>query len=254
MISRRRFLRILALTTTTAGGVLSGVGLVKHELAQGRAPRLALIPTQSHPPQIVARSDWNARQPNHEAENEYGFSNDDNPTGWHVYAEDLRAVYRTVAVHHSYSGMRGTTMNSMQNGHMDNRRWADIGYHFGIDRNGAIYEGRNVSVRGASVAGYNTGTLGVVVMGNFQLERPTMPQLIALQTLVNQLALDYELTHIAGHGEFNTFSDCPGLNMYAMLDWIAAGASLRRGTGGYVSSPEATPQTAKACACCATIV
>jgi hypothetical protein len=47
------------------------------------------------------------------------------------------------------------------------------------------------------------------------------------------LALRLELTHLAGHGEFNDFTDCPGRNLNYYLDALAGSAGLVRGTGGY---------------------
>lgn len=248
-MTRRGFLRGLAQLAIFGGAALTGYGYLRRETERDRVTRLALIPTLSPMPTPVTRADWNARAPNHAALNEFGFSSDANPEGWHVYSENLVDIYRTVAVHHSASGMRGTTMNTMQNLHMDQRLWADIGYHFGIDRDGTIYTGRDIGVRGASVAGHNTGTIGVVVMGNFNTEQPTAPQVIALQTLVNHLAEAYQLTHVAGHREFNGNTTCPGDRMMHLLDFLAAGAGLRRGTDGYVP-PSPTPTEPTACACC----
>lgn len=111
---------------------------------------------------------------------------------------------------------------------MDNRGWADIGYHFGIDAGGLIYAGRDLQVRGASVAGWNTGVIGVVVMGNFEWEAPADTQLSALQTLVNWLARTYTLTYLAGHDELNDGTVCPGRFLKLYLDALAHGAGLQR--------------------------
>ena len=115
---------------------------------------------------------------------------------------------------------------------MDERHWADIGYHFGIDAAGIIYEGRKISVRGASVAGHNEGVIGVVVMGNFEWEEPLNIQITALQSLVNYLTRSYQLDYLAGHSEINPDTLCPGQFLKLYLDLLAEGAGLARGLGG----------------------
>jgi hypothetical protein len=198
---------------------------------------------------IIPRSEWRAREPNHDAPNEYGFAEVVSDTNWYVYPEALIDAYNTVAIHHSAGILAANeTMSDLQNMHMDGNGWADIGYHYGIDRDGLVYEGRPIQVRGASVSGFNTGTIGVVVMGNFQVEEPLPVQLQSLQLIVNWLAVNYQLTHLAGHGEFNNESVCPGRNMTKHLDDIAAAAALLRGTDGHLTpTPGPTTTPGKCC-------
>jgi hypothetical protein len=200
----------------------------------------ALTPTPDSPT-IVPREGWNARPINHEATKEYGFASTTNPNGWYVYEGDLATIYRTVVMHHSYPILRDTgTMRQVQDLHLDSDHWADIGYHFGIDGQGVIYAGRDIHVRGASVAGYNTGTIGVVLIGNFESETPADAQIAAFTSLVGWLKKLYGITHLAGHFEFNSITVCPGRNAVPYLDPIAKTLTLKRGTGGYV--PLATPK------------
>lgn len=53
-------------------------------------------------------------------------------------------------------------MQVIQNFHMDDRGWWDIGYNFLIGQDGRIYEGRGFTVQGAHCSGWNTKTLGIV--------------------------------------------------------------------------------------------
>ena len=187
-------------------------------------------------PSVVTRTEWGARPPNHDAPNEFGFATSPTESAWYVYPGDLATAYSTVAIHHSAALLAANeTMRSLQNEHMDVNGWADIAYHFAIDKAGVIYEGRDIGARGASVAGHNTGTIGVVVMGNFEQESPLDVQLAALQSLLNWLAQQYTLSHLAAHGEFNLESVCPGKYLVAHLDTLAQKAGLLRGTGGYVA-------------------
>lgn len=221
-------------------GVVLGRRLRFQELPQASLPAQVRQQVIPYTPKIVTRVEWNARPINHDASDEKGFASAANPDGWFMYSGDLAAVYATVAIHHSYPIRSDTgTMRQVQDLHIDTRKWADIGYHFGVGRDGTIYEGRDIQVRGSNVAGYNTGTIGVVCIGDYDSEMPTIEQLNALANLVRWLTATYTLTHLAGHYEFNPTTACPGTNLRPYLDDLARVAGLKRGSGGYIAPTEA---------------
>jgi len=257
-LTRREFLVASTLAAGALGGLCGVGGLAGTLLLARRFQKLPTsVPTEPvitdtptpAPPAIVSREAWGARPINHEAANEKGIASPTNPNGWYVYTGDLATIYRTVAIHHSYPIRRDTgTMRDIQNLHIDTQKWADIAYHFGIDGKGIIYAGRDIHARGASVAGHNTGTIGVVLVGDFQQETPATVQLSSLQTLVKWLTLTYHLTHLAGHYEFNPETVCPGTYMRPYLDGLAQQSGLQRGTGGYVPpTSNLAPNTTKSC-------
>ncbi len=217
------------------------------------ATRLAILKTVNRPP-IVSREDWGARAIDHSAEDEFGFYTLDNPEGWREYEGDLRDVYQTVIIHHSvtYDVDDPSTMLSIQALHMDTRHWADIGYHFCVGKSGTVFEGRRLSARGAHTELYNTGSLGICLLGNFEEEIPTEVQLSATQMLVNWLALRLRATHLAGHRDFNDQTRCPGASLYPYLDAMAQEALLKRGTDGYIPPQEQqiTPEAVSGSNCC----
>jgi len=49
--------------------------------------------------------------------------------------------------------------------HVQDRGWNDIGYHYLIDRDGTVANGRALEKIGAHVAGHNTGTIGISLFG-----------------------------------------------------------------------------------------
>ncbi|MDR7276575.1 peptidoglycan recognition protein family protein [Catenuloplanes atrovinosus] len=55
--------------------------------------------------------------------------------------------------------------------HVKSRKWGDIGYNFVVDKCGTVYEGRRggaeLHVMGAHTFGFNTNSLGVVVLGTY---------------------------------------------------------------------------------------
>lgn len=231
-ISRRQVLLVIV-----AGG--SGVGfmIASNRLANLLNPLPVAQPLSLNNAVtvIISRSEWGARKPDHQAPNEFGFTISPLNPQWYVYPGSLSDAYNTVVIHHSASLLAANeTMADIQDSHMDVNGWADIAYHYGIDKDGLVYEGRDIGARGASVAGFNTGTIGVVVMGNFEQETPLAVQMESLQALVNVLASAYSLTHLAGHGEFNPESVCPGSHFIPYLDELAQKAGLLRGTAGHI--------------------
>jgi hypothetical protein len=250
--SRRDFLGLAGMAAVAGGLSCIGgiVGYLILKQATRSSPTAADEPASSTPrpnrikqidrPLIITRAEWGAREPDHAAENELGFYSLENVEGWRDYEGDLRAIYRTVVVHHSviYEVDDLTTMQEIQKEHMDLRKWADIAYHFGIGQSGQVFEGRALSVRGTHVEHFNTGSVGVVFFGNFQEIQPTPEQIDAGRRLIDWLALRLELTHLAGHSDFNSFTVCPGANLHPYLAAFAVSAGLVLGTGGYQPSQE----------------
>jgi len=248
-LPRRTFLTLMG-----RGGAAGLFWLLAAEAARrGEVERLATLAAEQTQvtvlqPVIIARADWGALPPNLDAENERGPYSLDNPEGYRVYQDDLTTVYNTVVIHHS--AMYGQDdLHSVQyilDLHREDRGWADIAYHFLVGKSGAIYQGRPLQVRGTHVAGHNTGTVGVCLLGDLRFEIPTEPQIRAVFQLVRWLAASLRLTHLAGHYEFNPETTCPGVQAIPYLSILASTAGLARGTAGYRPSEEQLRLTATA--------
>jgi len=105
------------------------------------------------------------------------------------------------------------------------RGWSDIGYHYLIDRNGQVVEGRPVEKTGAHVKGHNTGTIGISLFGghessandNFE-DHFTEHQDQSLRRLIDDLRQRFpDITKIVGHNQYAT-KGCPGFSVPAWLD------------------------------------
>lgn len=187
--------------------------------------------------EIVPRSGWVAVEPDLENSVEGLFDPETNPGGWYTYDEPLSQVLSTIVVHHSalplIDGPR-----EIQKLHMHNKGFADIGYQFVIDYSGHIYEGRPIDVRGAHTGRHNTGTVGIVLLGNFERTRSSKAQLSSLEQLGRCLAAEYQISHLAGHRDFQPEATvCPGQKLEVLLPDLAAELGLEFGTGGYVGPP-----------------
>ncbi len=204
-------------------------------LAACQAP--AAPSTLTPPLTLITREEWGAVAPNMEAAAERGvFDRVTNPSGWLEYDQPLSDVLNTLVVHHSASVLDGP--RDIQKLHMEKRGYADIGYHYLIDAAGLLYEGRAVGVRGAHTGGFNTGTVGVCLLGNFENQWPAMAQLEALRGLGAGLTAAYGLTHLASHHGFQPGATvCPGHNLEPLLPDLAGVMGLTYGTAGYVAPP-----------------
>ncbi len=248
-ISRRDLLRRL-----TALGALGGVAGVAIARLTVRPRVVVVLPYDGRstetdgPPPIVSRDDWGALPVDISARNERGlYQKGVNPAGWYVYPGDLRDSYQTLVVHHSafYEADGLATLLEAQRLHRDDRGWADLGYHYLVDKDGTIYEGRNLGVRGVHTQGHNTGSAGVCLLGDFRHRRPTQAQWNGLAALSRWLIAELGLTHLAAHNQFNEGTLCPGATVLRQLPALAESLGVDYGSDGYVPSADA----GRTCAC-----
>ncbi|HEX7625563.1 MAG TPA: N-acetylmuramoyl-L-alanine amidase [Gaiellaceae bacterium] len=186
-------------------------------------------------------------------------------SGWGANERIVRAkpsfapIDRLAVVHHtagtnSYTAAQAAAIvRGIEVYHVQGNGWNDIGYNFLVDRFGTVYEGRgggvDKNVVGAHAEGFNSGTVGVALIGNFVAATPPK----AMQdALVNLLAWRLDVAHvdplstvvytsggnykfkagklvtlraISGHRDTGP-SECPGNDAYALLPAIAKRVSL----------------------------
>lgn len=173
-------------------------------------------------------------------------------------------------VHHTAGSENGPDytddMRAIYTFHTKGRGWCDVGYNFVIAPDGTLFEGRWARrysdwelhnsedrawgvVAGAHVANFNSGSLGVSMMGTYTTAKLTEA---ARSSLVETLAwiadrhdLDPTATHIydnpssgltkklpviAGHRDAGQTA-CPGDTVYKNLPKLRQDVALRMGTG-----------------------
>lgn len=157
-----------------------------------------------HPVEAISRASWKADPPIANRLNAMGYvsrvtvHHEGNPGG------NWDTSFSTVA----------RSLRQIQSEHRARMRAADIGYHYVIDRTGRVWEGRSHLYQGAHVREANPHNLGVMVMGNFDLQQPTEKQLESLQSLCHMLLHGYDLTPSALNGHCDLASTrCPGKNL-----------------------------------------
>lgn len=89
------------------------------------------------------------------------------------------------------------------------RGWDDVGYHFFIRKDGAIFKGRDVKYVGAHTKGHNHDSIGICLSGNKEF---TLDQYIALGALVQVIEIEYGAMTVHPHNEFNKNKTCPNFH------------------------------------------
>lgn len=126
--------------------------------------------------------------------------------------------------------------------HTADRGWKDIGYHYLIDRDGTVANGRPLDQVGAHVQGHNTGTIGISLFGGFGSAETdqfsdnfTVAQDKALRELLVKLRRDFPaVTKISGHNQYAAKA-CPGFNVptwYANARGLVQAKPLAKPQGG----------------------
>ena len=168
-------------------------------------------------------------------------------------APSFAANLRLAVVHHT-AGANGYTaaqapaiVRAIELYHVKGNGWNDIGYNFLVDRFGTVYEGRyggiERNVVGAHAEGFNTGSVGVAVIGEYSSlavaakARSSLAALLAWRLDVAHVdpastqsfisggnarfaaGLPVFLRTVSGHRDTG-FTDCPGTALYNLLNGI----------------------------------
>jgi hypothetical protein len=123
-------------------------------------------------------------------------------------------------------------LRAMQAWGQRERNWPDLPYHYLIGPDGRIFEGRPLEYEPDSNTDYPlAGNIGVEMMGNFDLQRPSAHQVRSCVALVAWLAQEHKIdtNHIRGHKDAaKDQTSCPGKDFYRYLSdgtfktWITA--------------------------------
>jgi hypothetical protein len=179
--------------------------------------------------------------------------------------ENSPAVYQraqAMTVHHTDTQNGdpdpAATVRAIYEHHAITNDWGDIGYHFLIDEAGRIYEGRYSGddgipahdadgkvVTAFHTGGFNSGNLGIALLGTLIDQGPTAAAKRSLTRLISVLTrfhgldpqakvtytnpvngVKKDVTTVGGHRDWMA-TDCPGATMYALLDEVRAAAAKR---------------------------
>ncbi|MDX2914792.1 peptidoglycan recognition protein family protein [Streptomyces griseiscabiei] len=171
--------------------------------------------------------------------------------------------FQTITVHHTAMANDdpdpAATVRAIYQLHAVTNDWGDIGYHFLIDEAGRIYEGRYSGddglpahdadgkvVTAFHVGGFNSGNLGIALLGTFTEQGPKEAARTALTRLVKVLVRQHgvdpqarvtytnpvngtkkEVAEISGHRDWMA-TECPGEVMYGELERLRTAVATGR--------------------------
>ena len=95
------------------------------------------------------------------------------------------------------------------------RGWNSIGYHWVIRTDGVTEQGRDEAIPGAHVAGHNSNSIGVCMIGTDEF---SPEQWASLEGIVSLLKHKYPNADVLGHNDFTNAKTCPGFNV---LEWYS---------------------------------
>jgi hypothetical protein len=220
----------------------------------------------SSQPAVLRRADWGADE-----------SLRYDSTGKEVWPAAYYPVQKLI-VHHTDTQNNdpdpAATIRSIYYYHAVTQGWGDIGYNFLIDQAGRVYEGRHTidyapgvspteedsrgyGVTAAHASGYNSGTVGIALLGTLSTQDATPAARAALEKLLaweaDRHGIDPQgssryvnpvngtqatFPNIAGHRDVNA-TECPGDAFYATLPAIRTDVAAMLATGSTQSPPAA---------------
>jgi flagellar hook assembly protein FlgD len=165
---------------------------------------------------------------------------------------ELSVVHHTAGTNSYSASQSAAIVRGIQRYHVLSNGWNDIGYNYLVDKYGRIFEGRRggliQNVIGAHAQGFNTGSVGVAVLGTYGSARISTAARNALQRLlawrldaghVDPVSLlnftSYgndrfpagrvvRLRAVSGHRDTG-YTSCPGTALYGQLGAIASNVS-----------------------------
>lgn len=138
-------------------------------------------------------------------------------------ALEWREETNRIILHHS-AGPVDQDIEDIARYHVNSLGWSAIGYHYLVDRDGQILLGRPRGAVGAHAYGANYDSVGICVIGNYNVIDVSERQLLSLALLCANLISDYDLVDddILPHRYINSDTSCPGSNILSNLTRIRA--------------------------------
>lgn len=128
------------------------------------------------------------------------------------FGEPLKPLdpIKRIIIHHTHNP--NLDLLSTHKLHIEKFKWAGIGYNYLIEKDGRIFEGRGLKV-GAHAKGNNKDSIGIALVGNFDV---TLPEEIQMKPLIGlclsfMYEYDIEVSRVIGHRELEGVTkSCPG--------------------------------------------
>lgn len=103
---------------------------------------------------------------------------------------------------------RDVSTETIRGWHVNERKWSDIGYHYVVELNGKVKNGRPLERAGAHVRGFNKNSIGICYVGGMTKDMTkakdtrTDAQKESLLNLILELKLKFPNAVVRGHNDF----------------------------------------------------
>jgi hypothetical protein len=165
-----------------ANGRLGSLQLHLIHSPKAAPPRVPMASASPAQPGIITRAQWGA--------NESIRNSQPDCTQNPEYASGVRyaVVHHTVSVNDYSADDAYALVRGIYQFHVQGNHWCDIGYNVLVDRFGRVFEGRYGGITrpviGAHAEGFNNGSTGVSMIGDFQGTQPTAAAVGAVRDLL----------------------------------------------------------------------
>ncbi|HLT84626.1 MAG TPA: peptidoglycan recognition protein, partial [Phototrophicaceae bacterium] len=240
----------VATSSTARSSVLSAPAAASEPAAApDAAPTHGVLAATTGAPHVIPRAGWGASS---------------STPHWTPDFYELRAavVHHTAGSNDYTAAQSAGIVRGIYHYHANTRGWGDIGYNFLVDKYGQVFEGRNGTLaapygwmaEGGHARGFNSGTLGISVLGDYTTVRApdhvlsTMAEVIAwkfadagveVRTPSGYVSpgsparpAGQQLPRVFAHRDVES-TTCPGDNIYArvpaLLDDVARRVSALGG-------------------------
>ena len=112
---------------------------------------------------------------------------------------------------------RDVKTETIKSWHVKGNGWSDIGYHFVIELDGSVHNGRPMHRIGAHTKGHNATSIGICYVGGMDKDKTPKDtrnevQRAAMDKLISSLLEEYPGATIHGHNEFAAKA-CPSFDV-----------------------------------------
>lgn len=114
----------------------------------------------------------------------------------------MKNIPNKIILHHDGVSRSGDSFDVINAFHKDRFNMLSslgfyVGYHYLIEKTGAIRQARADDEDGAHTKGQNNSSIGICLAGNFDVDVPTMAQVESLGVLLLSLTSAYKISHSA---------------------------------------------------------
>jgi len=130
--------------------------------------------------------------------------------------KDMREIKKIIVHCADTPEGREVKTEEIKRWHTEERGWSDIGYHWVVELDGSVHQGRDEAVNGAHCRGHNSDSIGICYVGGADSEgnpkdTRTEGQKDSLTTLIREILDRHPEAEVFGHRDFSEKA-CPSFD------------------------------------------